>query len=408
MTPPASDPAACMRRAIELARKGRGFVEPNPRVGAVIVDALGNVIVEGYHERFGAPHAEINALAAASDRAVGATMYVTLEPCCRHGKTGPCTEAIIQARVAKVVMGAYDPTPQVTGLGVRALQLAGIPVEFGPLRDETERLVAPFTKLVTTGLPYVHAKWAITLDGKMASPTGQSRWISSEASRRVVHQLRGVMDAIVVGSGTALADDPQLTARPPGPRTPVRIVVDSSASLSADSQLVRTCRDVPVIVAATSRAPAAAREALTQQGVECLLLPERDGGVDLNALLAELGRRKMTNVLVEGGATLFGSLFAQKLVDEVHVFVAPKIMGEAGGSGAAEGLGGMLSRREVRRAAGEHVAGDAARTPDISLELPYIDRPEIEIIGGDVYIHGMLGRNDEALSINDEGSTKRE
>src|SRR5207253_7885382 len=216
------------RRALELAERGRGYVEPNPLVGAVVVHD-GRIIGEGWHQRYGEAHAEVNALTAAGDAARGATLYVTLEPCCHHGKTPPCTDAVLRAGVQRVVAAMLDPFPQVSGKGADLLRAAGVTVDVGLCEAEARRLNAPYLKLLATGLPYVTAKWAMTLDGKIATRTGDSKWISNEASRRRVHELRGRMDAIIVGIGTALADDPLLTARPTGPRTPARIVLDSRA-----------------------------------------------------------------------------------------------------------------------------------------------------------------------------------
>src|SRR5437764_12544149 len=210
-----------MRRALELAERGRGYVEPNPLVGAVVVRD-GRLVGAGWHQRYGQAHAEVNALAAAGEAARGATLYVTLEPCCHVGKTPPCTDAVIRAGVARVVAAMSDPFPQVAGRGAELLRQAGLAVEVGPCEAEARRLNAPYLKLLARGRPYVHAKWAMTLDGKIATRSGDSKWISNRASRQVVHDLRGRVDGIVVGAGTALADDPQLTARPPGPRTAVR------------------------------------------------------------------------------------------------------------------------------------------------------------------------------------------
>jgi diaminohydroxyphosphoribosylaminopyrimidine deaminase/5-amino-6-(5-phosphoribosylamino)uracil reductase len=321
-----SEDEKLMRRALELAARGRGFVEPNPLVGAVI--ARGDeIIAEGYHERFGGAHAEVNALNQTSSAVRGATLYVTLEPCCHHGKTPPCTDAVIAAGVSRVVVAMMDPFEKVAGAGVEKLRAMGITVEVGLLEQEARQLNAPYLKLLATGLPYVHAKWAMTLDGKIATATGDSKWISGEASRRVAHELRGRMDAIIVGIGTVLADDPLLTARPPGPRTPLRVVLDSHARLPINSHLARTARDLPVLAAISEHAPATAMEALRQLGCECLRLPRNEQGISAKSLLQELGRRRLTNVLVEGGSHLLGSFFDAGLVDEVHAFVAPKILG---------------------------------------------------------------------------------
>ena len=379
MTERFADPESVMQRAIELAARGRGLVEPNPLVGAVLVDDELRLIAQGYHERFGGPHAEINALQQAAGNATAGTLFVTLEPCCHHGKTGPCTAAVIQAGVRRVVVGRPDPSPHVAGVGIAELKAAGVAVEVGLLEQQVTRLTAPFLKLTSSGMPYVHAKWAMTLDGKIASRTGASRWISNPASREIVHRLRGRMDAIVVGAATALSDDPLLTARPPGPRVATRIVVDSQARLPVDSQLVRTLDRAPVMVVATSTAAEENIGRLQKAGVEVLQLgpageftadgAEHSRRPDLISLFRELGRRRMTNVLVEGGGRLLGSLFDQSLIDEAHVFVAPKIVGGLQAITPISGTG-------------------LAEIP----EWPQLDSPEIEIIDGDVYIHGPLLR----------------
>ncbi len=318
-----------MSRALALARRGRGRVEPNPMVGAVIV-RNGETIAEGYHHRFGAPHAEVEAISAAGRRARGAEMFVTLEPCCHHGKTPPCTDAIIAARIARVVVAMKDPFEKVHGRGIARLRRAGVKVETGLLADRARVLNAPFIKLRTKALPWVIAKYAMTLDGNLATASGDSHWISCDESRRRVHRLRGLVDAIIIGAGTALADDPLLTARPPGRRTPVRVILDSRAKLSVESRLVGTVDEAPLIVAATGTAPARRVKALRAAGAEVLILP---GGprVDIVTLARELAAREMTNVLVEGGAKILGSFFAARLVDECMVFVAPALAGEGVG-----------------------------------------------------------------------------
>jgi diaminohydroxyphosphoribosylaminopyrimidine deaminase/5-amino-6-(5-phosphoribosylamino)uracil reductase len=361
-----------MRRAIALAARGIGFVEPNPAVGSVIVDDQLRLIGEGWHERFGGPHAEVVALAQAGERARGATLYVTLEPCCHYGKTPPCTEAVIAAGIKKIVVGMPDPFPQVAGKGIERLRAAKVDVEVGLLEPEVRRLTAPFRKLVETGRPYVHAKWAISLDGRIASHSGQSKWISNAASRAVVHQLRGRMDAIAIGIGTALADDPLLTARPPGPRVATRIVFDSRARLPVDSQLVRTVNQAPLLIVTGPQAPREKIERLRNHGVDVLESGSSPsaaamGHPDPVAVLNELGRRRMTNVLVEGGSQLLGPFFDRQLIDEVHVFIAPKLLGGAG--------------------AKSPLAGTGRPAPP---ELPDLEHPAIEILDGDVYIHGPL------------------
>jgi diaminohydroxyphosphoribosylaminopyrimidine deaminase/5-amino-6-(5-phosphoribosylamino)uracil reductase len=372
VTSSASDDNRFMDRALALAARGIGYVEPNPAVGCVIVRD-GRIIGEGFHERFGGPHAEVNALAAAGDGAKGATAYVTLEPCCHHGKTPPCTQALVAAGVRRVVAAVSDPFPQVSGRGIGELEAAGITCDIGVRAAETNWLLAPYRKLITTGRPWVIAKWAMTLDGKLATRTGDSKWISSEASRGAVHQLRGRVDAIIVGSGTAHADDPLLTARTADPaevkRVATRIVIDSSASLSTASRLMRTCADIPVLVAVSNDAPASATTALKDAGAEVFSCAGTTHAQRMDALLQELGNRRMTNVLVEGGGKLLGTLFDARAVDEVHVFIAPKLTGGAEATTPVAGLGI------------EHMAS-ALRLADIAIE-------ELE---GDVHIYGRIAR----------------
>jgi diaminohydroxyphosphoribosylaminopyrimidine deaminase/5-amino-6-(5-phosphoribosylamino)uracil reductase len=327
-----------MQRALELAAQGQGFVEPNPMVGCVIARGA-EIVGEGWHRCFGQAHAEIEALHIAGSRARGATLYVTLEPCCHHGKTPPCTRAVLAAGIARVVAAMADPFPEVAGRGLAELRAAGVEVQSGVLENQSKKLNAPYLKLLSTGMPWVVAKWAMTLDGKIATRAGDSRWISNPASRELVHQLRSRMDAIIVGRGTAAADDPQLTARPPGPRTALRIVVDTRASLSLTSQLVRTAREVPVLVAVGPEAATADCTNLQAAGCEVMVCDGPTPQARLEMLFAELGRRRMTNVLVEGGGRLFGSLFDGRLIDETHVFIAPKLAGGAQAPGPVAGRG---------------------------------------------------------------------
>ncbi|WP_197489174.1 bifunctional diaminohydroxyphosphoribosylaminopyrimidine deaminase/5-amino-6-(5-phosphoribosylamino)uracil reductase RibD [Planctomyces sp. SH-PL14] len=336
-----------MRRALELARRGRGLVEPNPMVGAVVVSPEGELVGEGNHERFGGPHAEVNALRAAGDRAGGGTLYCTLEPCSHFGKTPPCAPLVVSSGIRRVVLGTGDPAPHVAGRGIAILREAGIEVIVGVCEAEARQVVAPFVTLMTLGRPYVHAKWAMSLDGRIATRTGHSQWISNERSRARVHELRGRMDAILVGRGTAVADDPLLTARPPGPRTPLRIVLDSTLQTPIDCQLVQTAQEFPTLVATTSAADAVRREAFLARGVEVELFDAvpsaaADGSasprVSIPALLSRLGQRKLTNLLVEGGGDVLGAFHDAGLLDEYHVFVAPKIIG---GASAKSPLGGF-------------------------------------------------------------------
>jgi diaminohydroxyphosphoribosylaminopyrimidine deaminase / 5-amino-6-(5-phosphoribosylamino)uracil reductase len=359
-----------MARAIALAACGEGAVEPNPMVGCVIVRD-GEIVGEGFHEHFGGPHAEIVALEYAGDRAAGATAYVTLEPCCHQGKTPPCTRALIQAGISRVVAAVHDPFPQVAGRGIAELEAAGIDMAVGTCRAEALWLLAPYRKLLATSRPWVIAKWAMTLDGKLATHTGDSQWISNEASRNVVHQLRGRVDAILVGSGTARADNPLLTARPGDhadvKRIATRVVFDSSASLALDSRLAKTACDVPVLVAAAKDAADESCQGLISAGAEVFRCPGSSHEERLSDLFDELGRRRMTNILVEGGSRLLGTLFDMRAIDEVHVFVAPKI---TGGQGATSPIGGMGIER----------MRDALKLREIA----------IEELAGDIYIHGRL------------------
>ncbi len=320
---------AAMRQALDLARRGAGLVEPNPMVGAVVIAADGSTIVgTGWHERFGGPHAEVAALAAAGAAARGATLFVTLEPCCHHGKTPPCTDAILAAGVARVAVATAGPLPEVSGRGHTTLRAAGITVEVGLCAQEADRLIAPFTKLVTTHTPWVIAKWAMSLDGLMTPPAGGDRWISSEESRALVHDLRGRCDAILVGIGTALADNPLLTVRPAGPRSPLRVVLDGTARLPLTSRLVQTAQETPLLVAVGPQAPAERIAALAQAGCEVWRSDAPDRDARLTALLIELGRRRLTNLLVEGGPEVLGSFQALGAIDEVWAFIAPKFLAD--------------------------------------------------------------------------------
>jgi len=321
-----------MAEALALAKRGMGAVEPNPMVGAVVV-ADGRVIGRGWHRRFGGPHAEVEALTdarAAGESTEGATMYVTLEPCCHHGKTPPCTEAIRRAKIAAVVAAIEDPSPEMAGRAFRLLREAGIDVTVGVGRRRGRRLLGAYLKLRTEHRPWVICKWAQTLDGRIATRAGDSRWISNERSRRRVHQLRGWCDGVAVGIGTALADDPLLTHRGGGTRRPTRVVLDERLQLTERSQLARTIEKAPLLIATGGEAIAAhaeRAERLRALGAELLVLPAGPEEIDLPALLDELGRRQWTRLLVEGGATVLGSILRASLADELWVFVAPKILG---------------------------------------------------------------------------------
>ena len=369
-----SDPESVMRRAIALAEQGIGYVEPNPAVGAVIVDRELNLVSEGCHERFGGPHAEINALRQVDRLPNNAVMYVTLEPCSHHGKTPPCCDSIIQSGIQNVVVGMEDLAPHANGQGIEKLRSAGINVDIGLLDANIRQLNAPFITLMTEHRPYVHAKWAMTLDGKIASRTGDSQWISNEVSRGIVHRLRGRMDAIIVGAATARLDDPLLTARPSGPRVATRIVLDSQAQLALDANLVKTVTDAPVLVVASESANPANIQSLRDAGVEVLLL-NSNGTIsettrpDIKQLLHDLGQRGFTNILVEGGGDVLGSFFDLDLIDELHVFIAPKFVGSRNAKAPIAGLG-----------------------LDSIPRIPQLTDPQIEIHDGDIYIHATWQR----------------
>jgi diaminohydroxyphosphoribosylaminopyrimidine deaminase/5-amino-6-(5-phosphoribosylamino)uracil reductase len=354
-----------MRRALLEAAKGVGSVEPNPMVGAVVVSDH-QLVGAGHHERFGGPHAEVNALNEAGEKARGATLYVTLEPCCHFGKTPPCTDAILAAGIARVVVAMSDPFPEVNGRGLSALEVMGLQVETGCEAVAARLLNAPYLKRSITGKPFVIAKWAMTLDGKTAAASGDSRWISSDQSRILVHELRGRVDAIVVGIATVESDDPLLTARPPGPRVPARVVLDSAARLPQSSRLAQTARDILVIVATTELATPLNRDQLSRLGCDVISFPGC-GRVPIGPLLDELGRRGMTNVLVEGGGQVLGCFLDEGQVDAVDVFIAPILEG------------GDHARTSVRGRGLERMR-DAARLRHV----------EFSQVGGDIRVRGCL------------------
>ena len=326
-----------MQRAIKIAQSGFGFVEPNPMVGAVIVDAGRNLIAEGYHQKFGEAHAEINAIRQAGEATRGADLYVTLEPCSHFGKTPPCADAVIAAGFRRVIVGCQDPAPHVAGQGIQKIREAGIPVEVGVCEDEARRLIAPFETLMIRQRPWVHAKWAMTLDGRIATSNGHSQWISCAESRVWVHNLRGRVNAIITGSGTVRADDPLLTARMGGPRIPLRVVVDSAGeSLTTDRKLVKTISQGPVLVCVSRRCGEAGKNRLRELGVE-VFETSGESSVDLAEVLQELGRRLCTQVMLEAGPGLLGAFFDRGLIDEVHAFVAPQLIG---GANALSPIGG--------------------------------------------------------------------
>lgn len=328
-----------MQRAIELASRGLGRVNPNPLVGAVIVKE-GRIIGEGWHEYYGGLHAERNAFLHCSEDAAGATMYVTLEPCCHYGKTPPCTEAVIEHRIARVVVGMKDPNPLVAGKGLALLRAAGIEVVTGAEEATIREQNRVFLKYITTHRPWVVMKTAMTLDGKIATRSGDSRWVTGEAARQKVQQMRSEYKGILVGIGTVLADDPLLNCRLKGEvRQPIRIVVDSRLRIPEDSQIVRTAAAYRTILAYTEREDQEKLDRLTRLGIEPVHCLIKENRVDLEDLLDILGGKGIDAVLLEGGGELNESFLRQGLVDEVAAFIAPKLIGGREAKTPVEGRG---------------------------------------------------------------------
>ena len=346
-----------MRRAMELAEKGAGYVCPNPLVGAVIVKD-GRIIGEGYHELCGSHHAEINAFKNATEDVAGATIYVTLEPCSHYGKTPPCANAIIEKGIKKVVIAVEDPNPEVAGRGIKLLKENGIEVVIGILEEECKKQNEIFFKFITTHIPFCILKTAMTLDGKIATSTGDSRWITNEISREYVHRIRHKVSAIMVGSGTVIADDPLLNTRLPEGNgcDPIRIVVDSNAKIPLNSKILNTDSCARTIVAVTEFAKEERIKALELMGVEIIVTPDKDKRVDLEYLMKELGKREISSVLIEGGSELNYSAMETGIIDKVNVFIAPKFIG---GRDAKTPIGGagrplmkdafMLENIELKR-----------------------------------------------------------
>lgn len=371
-----------MRRAIELAKKGGGYVHPNPLVGCVVVND-GAIIAEGYHEKYGEYHAERNALTRCNTETKGASLYVTLEPCCHYGKTPPCTEIIIEKGIKKVFVGILDPNPLVAGKGVKMLQEAGIEVEVGLCENEIREMNKVFLKYITTKKPYVIMKTAMTLDGKIAAHTGDSKWVTNEESRKMVHELRSELAGVIVGIGTVLADDPMLTCRLEGNHhQPVRIVVDSNLRIPVDSQLVKTAREYRTIVATTVISTEAERNgeisfnfrrfldslrSLEMTGVEVLECQSINNHVDINDLMVKLGAMGIDSLLLEGGGTLNAAFLEAGCVDEVWAFIAPKL------------IGGEVAKTPV--------SGKGIEKMSEAINLQNID---IQNINGDILIKGKI------------------
>jgi diaminohydroxyphosphoribosylaminopyrimidine deaminase/5-amino-6-(5-phosphoribosylamino)uracil reductase len=326
-----------MRQAVALARRGQGKTSPNPAVGCVIVKD-GAVVGRGWHKKAGTPHAEVHALNDAGALAAGADVYVTLEPCAHFGKTPPCAKALIAAKVARVYVGMVDPNPLVAGGGIEMLRAAGIEVETGLLEATCRELNRPFIKWIQTKLPFVILKSALTLDGQSATASGDSRWVTGDQARREVHRLRGKVDAIMVGVGTVLKDDPLLTCRLPGGKDPLRVVVDSTLRTPLHAAILDVHSSARTVIATCSR-DAAKIEALSSRGAEILSCRESGGRVDLPDLFAKLGSRGVQSILLEGGSHLAGAALRAGLIDRCMIFIAPKLVGGAGmGLFAGEGV----------------------------------------------------------------------
>ena len=337
-----------MLQAIQLAKQGEGWTNPNPMVGAVIVKN-GRIIGKGYHKKCGELHAERNAIASLTESAEGATIYVTLEPCCHYGKTPPCTEAIIEQKIKRVVIGSRDPNPKVSGKGIKMLREAGIEVIEDFMREECDRLNPVFFHYITTKTPYVVMKYAMTLDGKIATKTGASKWITGEAARAEVQHMRHRYMGIMAGIGTVLADDPMLNVRVEGWKSPVRILCDSGLRIPLDGQIVKSAGKYRTIVAyADSENTEAKRKRLHEMGVETICCPDENNQVDLKKLMKYLGEEGIDSILLEGGGTLNDSALRAGIVQEVQAFIAPKLFGGMNSKTPVEGIGVRFPSEAVK------------------------------------------------------------
>ena len=357
--------ARMMTRAIELAKVGDP--SPNPHVGCVIARGA-EIVGEGYHVAAGLDHAEVAALRSAGERARGATLYVTLEPCNHQGRTPPCVDAILEAGIARVVIGCRDPNPDVAGGGIERLETASIAVTIPVLEQEARALIQPWIKYITQHRSYLSLKLAVSLDGRIATRTGASKWITCAESRSRVHELRVAHDAVMIGINTVTADDPRLTVRDVPGRNPIRIIVDSKLRIPMTSHLIGTAHEVPTCIITTLDASRAVGETLESAGVSLIRVPgTAEGRCDMQMALAELAAREVVSVLCEGGAELAGSLLAAGLVDEMHVFVAPVLLGPRGRPGAVDWAG-----------------------PENPSDAPRIENPRWELCGADAYVSGSL------------------
>ncbi len=329
-----------MQRAIELAARGLGQTSPNPAVGALVVQA-GGIVGEGWHEYAGGPHAEVNALRAAGQAAYGGTLYVSLEPCNTQGRTPPCTDAIVKAGINRVIIGTLDPNPAVSGRGVLALRAAGVTVDEGPLAAEAAQLNEAYNKYIVSGLPFVTLKTAMSLDGRIATKTGSSRWITGEPARAKAHGIRSINDAVLTGIGTVLADDPRLDVRLDGytGHQPVRIVVDGKGRIPASALVIQGAPKQTTIIATTDLMSLDASQKLSEAGAEIMVVPRHGDRIDLQRLLRELGQRGLVSIMVEGGAALTTAFITEGLVDKYVFFVAPKLIGGTAALGFYGGVG---------------------------------------------------------------------
>lgn len=349
-----------MKRAIALAKRGEGRCNPNPMVGSVIVKD-GKIIGEGYHKKCGELHAERNAIASLKEPAKGATMYVSLEPCCHCGKTPPCTKIIIENKIAHVVIGSRDPNPKVAGKGIEMLRNAGIKVTEGFMREQCDEINTIFFHYITQKRPYVIMKYAMTADGKIATKTGKSKWITGPASLKKVHELRNICMGIMVGIGTVFADDPMLNCRMDGGRNPMRVICDSKLRIPVESNIVKTAGEIETMVVC-AHADLRKKYILEKKGVKVLEIPNADGRVNTKKLMEKLGEDGIDSVLVEGGGTLNENLIKEGMVDEIKMFIAPKIFG-----GVAKGP----------------VMGDGVKTPDEAFRFKV---EKTEMADGDVLV----------------------
>lgn len=334
-----------MRRAIELAKRGTGFVNPNPLVGAVIVKD-GKIIGEGYHERYGRAHAERNALKNCSEDASGADMFVTLEPCCHYGKNPPCTDAVIESGIKRVFVGSFDPNPLVSGKGIELLKNHGIETVVNFLRDECDAINDIFFHYITTNTPYVIMKAAVTSDGKIATAAGDAKWITNEKSRAHTHETRKRAAAILVGVNTVIADNPMLNCRAENPSDPIRIICDSNLRIPMNSQIIKTANEIPTYIATTSDNTGKIDE-LEKSGAHIIMTNAKNNRIDLTDLMKKLGEMKIDSVLIEGGGEIHASALKAGIVNKVQLYIAPKIIG-GDGKNAVAPLGIMLANDAVR------------------------------------------------------------